>query len=103
MFDAAFKILKAFFLFFLPVIYIAGAALLVFLLLCLGWYLYFRYHEKMVVPPSGQVYVPKPDCFVSCLLTCPGGACWTDFKEKPDTFTQKESICSVVNREPEKQ
>lgn len=89
MFDAAFKILKAFFLFFLPVIYITGAALIVFLLLCLGWYLYFRYHEKMVVPPSGQVHVPKPGLLRQLFVDVPRRRVLDRFQRETGYFYPK--------------
>ncbi len=71
MFDAAFRILKAIFQFFVPVLYLIGAALVIFSILCLFWFLIFRFYYKMKLPPSGQVRQKKRSLFMQLFVDVP--------------------------------
>lgn len=84
-FDLLFSILR----FFAPFLYLLGIAIVVFLLLCLVWFLIFKYHYKMELPPSGQIPQKKTPVLKQLFYDVPRRYVLDKFQREPGFFTPK--------------
>ncbi len=71
MLDTIMTVMRGFWAFLAPFLYIGFAGYLLFLLLCVGWYLKFRYQDKMIMNPSGQVRQKKRNFWLQLFVDVP--------------------------------
>ena len=71
MLQSGFAILWALVKFILPVIYCIIAIMILFSIMCVVWFLVFKYHHKMKMNPSGQVRIKRPGLFRQLLWDVP--------------------------------
>lgn len=98
-FDIAFKIVKILSILVAPVAVCIG----IFALLCVSWFLVFKYYFKLEFKPSGIVPVKKRPLINSCSMMSPAVIFWIYTNVNLAFSIPVVFICSAVNRVQERQ
>lgn len=84
-----FQPLLAVFSFFRPILILGCSVAGVFVFICLGWFVYFRFICKMKISPSGQVVVKKTGFLRKILVDLPRRYVLDFFNRTPGYFYPK--------------
>lgn len=98
-FDIAFKIIKVLSILIIPIAVCIG----VFAILCLSWFLVFKYYFKLEFKPSGIIPVKKRPLINSCSMMSPAVIFWIYTNVNRASSIPVVFICSAVNRVQERQ
>ena len=86
MIKKGFEIFWTFVQFFLPILAIIFACVVIFVILCFVWFLIFRYKYKMDLPDSGQVAQKKPGLIRQLFVEVPRRYMLDRFQREPGYF-----------------
>lgn len=98
-FDIAFKIIKVFSILIIPIAVCIG----VFAILCLSWFLVFKYYFKLEFKPSGIVPVKKRPLIKQLFYDVPRRYIRICTNVNRASLIPVVFICSAVNRVQERQ